>query len=71
MRIVFPLRLERHFGTLAWDLNAVLEFDGERLVPDAVNPPPMPGWHLGNHVDQLVDHRQNMLNALDTLFETF
>jgi toxin CcdB len=70
-RIVIPLRIERHFGQPLRDLNPLIEIKGKRLVLDTANLAPLPGHRLGTPVNRIEAQREDVLNALDTLFGSF
>ena len=70
-RVVIPLRTEAAFGPRARHLNPVLAVDGEPVVLDTATLGAVPLTELRSPVMRLVDGRDAVQEALDTLFGAF
>jgi toxin CcdB len=67
-RVVIPLRTPASFGTPARGLNPVLQIDGRAAVLDTAAMAPVPAALLKKPVHHLQGARDEVLDALDTLF---
>ena len=69
--VVIPLRSPESFGTPARGLNPVLVVDGRRLVLDTASLAPVPSSLLKNPAVRGGPWRDDVLDALDTLFGSY
>jgi len=67
-RVVIPLRATKGFGMPARGLNPRLEVDGNPVVLDTAALAPVPAAMLKNPVARADTSRDEVLDALDTLF---
>lgn len=70
-RIVIPLRSPKGFGTLAQGLNPQLDVDGKTVIADTAALAPVPTSLLKKPVARADRWRDDVLDALDTLFGSF
>lgn len=70
-RVVIPLRSQKGFGTPAQGLNPVLQVDGKAVILDTASLAPVPAALLKKPVTNLGTRRDELLDALDTLFGAF
>jgi toxin CcdB len=69
--VVIPLRSPESFGTPASGLNPVLVVDGRRVVLDTASLAPVPNSLLNNPIARSGPWRDDVLDALDTLFGSY
>ncbi len=69
--VVIPLRSPEGFGLPASGLNPVLEIEGRRLVLDTASLAPVPISLLKHPVARGGPWRDDVLDALDTLFGSY
>jgi toxin CcdB len=69
--VVIPLRSPESFGTPARGLNPVLVVDGRRVVLDTASLAPVPSSLLKNPIARSGPWRDDVLDALDTLFGSY
>jgi len=70
-RVVIPLRSFKGFGTPARGLNPVLDLNGKSLVLDTAALAPVPAQFLKKPVYKADLWREDVLDALDTLFGAY
>lgn len=70
-RVVIPLRTPKSFGVSASGLNPLLQVAGKTVVLDSASLAPVPTQMLRSPVDQLTTQRDEVLDALDTLFGSY
>jgi toxin CcdB len=70
-RVVIPLRASKGFGTPARGLNPVLEVGGKSVVLDTASLAPVPTHLLKTPVLHAAAWRDDVLDALDTLFGAY
>lgn len=70
-RVVIPLRTPKGFGMPAQGLNPVLQVDGKTVVLDTASLAPVPSALLRKPVTNLASKRDELLDALDTLFGAY
>ena len=70
-RVVIPLRTPESFGIPARSLNPLLDVEGQRLVLDTASLAPVPTSLLKNPVVRGGPWRDDVLDALDTLFGSY
>ena len=70
-RVVIPLRAPEGFGLPARGLNPLLEVDGKPMVLDTAALAPVPAAMLKKPVARADTSRDEVLDALDTLFGSF
>jgi toxin CcdB len=70
-RVVIPLRAPKGFGAVARGLNPVLEVNGKPLVLDTAALAPVPTHMLKAAVAQATRWRDEILDAIDTLFGAY
>jgi toxin CcdB len=68
--VVIPLRAPLGFGTPVQGLNPVLQVDGRDVVLDTASLAPVPTALLRRPLARL-DQRDDVLDALDTLFGAY
>ena len=69
--VVIPLGSPESFGTPASGLDPVLVGDGQRLVLDTASLAPVPNSLLNNPIAGSGPSRDDVLDALDTLFGSY
>ena len=69
--VVIPLRSPESFGAPASGLNPVLVVDGRRVVLDTASLAPVPNSLLNNPIARSGPWRDDVLDALDTLFGSY
>ncbi len=70
-RVVIPLRSPKGFGTPARGLNPLLDLDGKSLVLDTAALAAVPAQLLKKAVYKADLWREDVLDALDTLFGAY
>lgn len=70
-RVVIPLRKPQGFGTPARGLNPTLEVEGKPLLLDTASLAPVDATLLRRPVARLDRSRDEVLDALDTLFGAY
>ena len=70
-RVVIPLRNPKGFGRPASGLNPVFEVQGKTVVLDTAAIAPVPAVMLKQPVLRAAAWRDDVLDALDTLFGSF
>jgi toxin CcdB len=70
-RVVIPLRAPESFGMPARGLNPLFQVDGKSVVLDTAALAPVPAAMLKNPVTRADASRDDVLDALDTLFGSF
>jgi toxin CcdB len=70
-RVVIPLRAPKGFGKAAAGLNPALEVEGKTVLLDTASLAPVPAAMLKRPSAHLEHSREDVLNALDTLFGTY
>jgi toxin CcdB len=70
-RVVIPLRAPEGYGTPAQSLNPVLQLDGKSVVLDTASLAPVPSALLKKAVCRAEACRDEILDALDTLFGSY
>ncbi|WP_284614550.1 CcdB family protein [Aquabacterium humicola] len=70
-RVVIPLRAPKGFGMPAQGLNPVLQVDGKSVILDTASLAPVPSTLLKKPIANLAGHRDELLDALDTLFGAY
>jgi toxin CcdB len=68
-RVVIPLRRARSGSTLAERLNPLFEVEQTKVFLDTANIATFPAHRLTKRVGSLADHRFDVDNALDFLFQ--
>ncbi len=69
--VVIPLRTPKGFGALARGLNPMLRVDRRDVVLDTASLAPVPTSMLKKPVARLERQREDILDAIDTLFGAF
>jgi toxin CcdB len=70
-RVMIPLRAPESFGMPARGLNPLLQVDGKPVVLDTAALAPVPAALLENPFARADAYRDDVLDALDTLFGSF
>ena len=70
-RVVIPLRTSKMFGTPARGLNPVVDVDGKMVVVDTAALAPVPLALLRKPTAHAGDWRDDVQDALDTLFGAY
>ncbi len=70
-RVVIPLRSRSGFGTPAQGLNPALEVDGQTLILDTAALAPVPALLLKKPLHRADAWRDDIQDALDTLFGAY
>jgi toxin CcdB len=70
-RVVIPLRTPKSFGVPAKGLNPVLEVSGKSVILDTAALAPVPAQMLKSVVSRATPWRDEVLDALDTLFGAY
>jgi toxin CcdB len=70
-RVVIPLRAPKGFGLPAQGLNPLLQVDGKPVVLDTAALAPVPAAMLKKPVARADTSRDEVLDALDTLFGSY
>ncbi|MCA0244310.1 MAG: CcdB family protein [Proteobacteria bacterium] len=70
-RVVIPLRTPKGFGQPARGLNPLVEVNGRTLVVDTASIAPVPSSLLKSPVLRAAPWRDDVLDALDTLFGSY
>ena len=70
-RVVIPLRTPRSFGTPAHGLNPVIDVAGQPLILDTASLAPVPTSMLKQPLHHATAARDDIQDALDTLFGSY
>ena len=70
-RVVIPLRAPKGFGLPARGLNPALEVEGKAVLLDTAALAPVPAALLKKPVTNLARRRDEVMDALDTLFGSY
>jgi len=70
-RVVIPLRSPKSFGTPAQGLNPAFDVSGKRVLLDTASIAPVPASMLKSPVLHATAWRDDVLDALDTLFGAY
>ena len=70
-RVVIPLRNPKGFGKPAQGLNPIFEVSGKPVVLDTASIAPVPSVYLQQPVMRATLWRDDVLDALDTLFGSY
>jgi toxin CcdB len=70
-RVVIPMRARKSFGKPARGLNPILEVQGTGVVLDTASIAPVPAQMLKHPVLSAPPWRDDVLDALDTLFGAY
>ena len=70
-RVVIPLRTARGFGTPAQGLNPMIDVAGQGLVVDTASLAPVPVAMLKQPLHRADASRDDIQDALDTLFGSY
>ena len=70
-RVVIPLRTARGFGTPAQSLNPVIDVAGQPLILDTASLAPVPTSMLKQPLHHATGARDDIQDALDTLFGAY
>ena len=70
-RVVIPLRSAAAFGPRAQNLNPLLQVEGASVVLDCATLGAVPISSLRRPIARLVDGRDEVQDALDTLFRAY
>lgn len=70
-RVVIPLRTPRSFGPPAHGLNPVIDVAGQPLILDTASLAPVPAQMLKQPMHRAAAARDDIQDALDTLFGAY
>jgi toxin CcdB len=70
-RVVIPLRHPKGFGAAAKGLNPMLMVDGKPLLLDTASLAPVPTSLLKKPLARVTTERDEVIDALDTLFGSY
>ena len=70
-RVVIPLRHPKGFGAAARGLNPTLTVDGKPVLLDTASLAPVPSSLLKKPLARVTAERDDVIDALDTLFGSY